>query len=78
MKKLLKRIVVVLSLSIVTNFNLNHTKVHAFGDTDIRQMLWLGRTGGNWDGLVRRLKLVYKFFDGDGYEITTETGYVHF
>lgn len=29
-------------------------------------------------GSGRRLKLVYKFFDGDGYEITTETGYVHF
>lgn len=29
-------------------------------------------------GSGRRLKLVYKFFDGDGYEITTETGDVHF
>lgn len=29
-------------------------------------------------GSGRRLKQVYKFFDGDGYEITTKTSYIHY
>lgn len=79
MKKLLKRVlVVVLSLSLVTNFNLNHTKVYAFGDTDIKPMLWPGRPGGNGDGSEEYMNgLKYGEMRGPWVHIRTESGNVY-